>query len=135
MSGGVSASGSPALVLIVEDDADLREAIAEVMELSGYRARCAADGHEALRVLRAGDEQPLAILLDLMMPRMSGPELLAVLHADDALGRIPVVVITASTHIDLDGLGARAVLRKPVAIPALLQTLAALSPPTGTSAS
>lgn len=81
-------------LLLVEDDTDLIRFLTE--QLAGtYRITVAADGQEALDLLAAGDVQPEVIVTDLMMPRMSGDELIGRLQANDALAGIPVLVLTA----------------------------------------
>ena len=58
-------------ILVVDDDADIRDAMCLILEHNGYRATAASNGEEALRVLRAGRPVDL-ILLDMMMPVMDG---------------------------------------------------------------
>jgi CheY-like chemotaxis protein len=89
----VKASGD--YVLVIDDDADLRESIGAVLSAAGYAFATARDGVDALRRLRDGS-QPCVVLLDLMMPRMSGFELRSVMKADPALSSIPVVVVTGA---------------------------------------
>jgi CheY-like chemotaxis protein len=84
----------PAEVLIVEDDADYRQTLHEVLAEEGYCIAGAGDGREALDYLqRAG--APRLILLDLMMPVMDGWQLLAELKRSSTWAMIPVVVMTA----------------------------------------
>ena len=64
---------SPFSIFLVEDDFDVREALVETLRDSGYEVESAADGEQAIQLLRAG-ARPGLILLDLMMPRMSGSE-------------------------------------------------------------
>src|SRR3954463_8703954 len=82
------------IVLIVEDDEDIRTTTADILLDEGYSVRLAANGKEALGWLRAG-LRPCVILLDLMMPVMSGYEFLKTLRAEAELSRIPVVVVSA----------------------------------------
>lgn len=63
------------VVLIAEDDEDIRESLVECLESSGYEVAAAADGQEAVESLRQGLEPDL-VVLDLMMPRMDGWEVL-----------------------------------------------------------
>ena len=81
-------------ILIVEDDPDLQEALADLLQSRGYRVSSAGDGAKALQRLRESDA-PCLILLDLMMPVMDGHEFLAHRNADPALAGIPLVVISA----------------------------------------
>jgi CheY-like chemotaxis protein len=112
-------------VLVVDDDAGLREALLDVLSAEGHEVRTAENGCEALAHLAV--DRPDVILLDLMMPVMSGYELRAQQLADSTLATIPVVVMTAGP---LDGraraLGARACFEKPVSLEALLHTLEAV---------
>jgi len=113
-------------VLIVEDDADTRLALAEVLEDVNYRPLHAANGEAALEKLRAATPAPCVILLDVMMPIMDGRTFRAEQQKDPALSEIPVVVLSA--HADLDSaaeqMQAAGFLRKPVELRALLATVA-----------
>jgi CheY-like chemotaxis protein len=82
------------MVLIVDDDDDIRETLADILDAEGYGSVAAANGKEALRILTDGFG-PCVLLLDLMMPVMNGWELLEVLKKNPALAPIPVVAITA----------------------------------------
>src|SRR5574340_1100683 len=83
-------------VLLVEDDAAIRDALRELLEAEGFVVQGAANGREALARLRAGGHRPRLILLDLMMPVMDGWEFRQAQRGDPALARIPVVVLTAA---------------------------------------
>jgi len=80
-------------VLIVDDDPDVREALSFLLDDEGYRVSSAADGAAALKQLKR--EQPCLVLLDLMMPEMSGWEILRRMRADPALAQVPVCVVSA----------------------------------------
>lgn len=80
-------------ILIVDDEDDILAIYAKYFEDEGFRTFLAHDGIEGLAMAR--DHQPSIILLDLMMPRMGGHEMLRELKADPALRNIPVVVFTA----------------------------------------
>lgn len=84
------------LVMIVDDDPDIREAMADFLDLEGYRVVAATNGAEALTLLRGPRELPCVILLDLMMPVMTGEDVLDALEQDRELSGVPVVVVTAS---------------------------------------
>jgi CheY-like chemotaxis protein len=107
-------------ILIVEDDADIREAMAECLASDGLATAGAENGAVALSALRA--ERYDAVVLDLMMPVMNGRELLAVMRADAELASIPVVVCTALREPDVHGLGT-ACLLKPFEVTDLLAAL------------
>ena len=87
-------------LLLVEDDDDLREDFALILRSRGYRVEVAANGAEALARLRARAPLPCIILLDLMMPVMSGWELRSAQLADPVLAGIPVIVLTAASPRD-----------------------------------
>ena len=86
-------------ILVADDDANLRELIRAVLG-PGYRFVEAADGREVLAVAR--DIRPDLIVLDVMLPGLSGIEVLDALRADDELSATPVVVITAWSHAEGD---------------------------------
>ncbi|HET8587575.1 MAG TPA: response regulator [Candidatus Limnocylindria bacterium] len=108
-------------VLIVDDTAVLRELIADVLSLEGYKTVTAADGIDALRKLSQG-ERPCVILMDLAMPNMDGFELAARVKARSEWESIPIVVLSAllpgRTVPD-----AAAHLAKPVPMTELLDTI------------
>jgi len=84
------------LVLVVDDDSDVRETLSDVLEDEGYQTLKATNGLEALEMLRRLPEKPKVILLDLMMPIMDGLRFIEEQQKDSALASIPVVVITAA---------------------------------------
>jgi CheY-like chemotaxis protein len=114
----------PKTILLVDDDQQVRELLAIALELEGYRVEQAVDGVDALLALRTGPA-PAAIVLDLEMPTMPGPEFRALQLADPALARIPVVVLSASTR----PLDAQRRLSKPVDLDALVGALRELAGP------
>jgi serine/threonine-protein kinase RsbW len=102
-------------ILVVEDDGATREALALVLEADGHQATRAANGHEALELLRQGP-LPDLILLDLMMPVLDGWQFRRRQQDDTALAPIPVVVLSAAADLARRAgpLGAVALLQKPV---------------------
>ena len=88
-----------ATILVCDDDPSLRELVRAVLG-SGYRFVEAADGTEALTIAR--EDRPDLIVLDVMLPGMSGIEVLEELRSSDSLKDIPVVVITAWSHAEID---------------------------------
>jgi CheY-like chemotaxis protein len=111
-------------VLIVEDDAMIREAIAMSLEELGVEAIQAGDGLEGLARLAAGAD-PQAILLDLCMPRLDGNGFLAALRGDPAYADIPVISMTASTQTEIPS-RTEGHLQKPFDFEDLAQILASL---------
>jgi CheY-like chemotaxis protein len=79
-------------ILLAEDDRFLRKAAETALKRSGFAVLPAVDGEEALRTARA--EAPDLILLDLIMPKMQGFEVLRALKADPATAAIPVVILS-----------------------------------------
>src|SRR5436190_24387351 len=80
-------------VLIVEDEADAAELFAEMMRVSGFRVRKTSSSAPALSMMT--EERPDIVLLDIMMPEVSGLDILRQLRQDPALANIPVVVFSA----------------------------------------
>ena len=99
-------------VMVVEDDADIRALVAEVLEDDGHHVLQAANGQEALDLLRGG-ASPALILLDMMMPVLSGAELLELMQDDRALSGFPVVVVSAFAN-EGNAKGVARFVRKPV---------------------
>ena len=119
------ASRETCSVLVIEDDPDIREALAEALGYEGYDVLLAENGREGLDVLRE-HSRPHVILLDLLMPVMNGWQFRQEQLADPALAGIPVVVVSASPPGD-----ARPdrYLPKPFSIDDLLCAVADLSEP------
>lgn len=124
MGSGSDGARACKRVLVVDDDQDVQEAIAEVLADQEYRALVASNGQEALVQLRAMGEKPCVILLDLTMPVMDGFQFLGAQRADPALRRIPVIVVTAHFEAaDVADLGFAALVRKPFTPHSLLDTV------------
>jgi CheY-like chemotaxis protein len=92
MSG--RAEMSQKIVLIVEDEEDIRETLRLSLELEGYAVQTAENGKTALELLQNGP-LPCIILLDLMMPQMNGWQFTENVRKDENLKLIPIVVVTA----------------------------------------
>jgi two-component system response regulator MprA len=110
------------LVLLVEDDRDLRELLVFALEADGYTVRSAENAVEALVQLEFGPK-PSVILLNLVMPVMPGSELLEAIRRDARLARIPVVLITGAQVPVEVGRAANAVLPKPFGLDQLAATI------------
>lgn len=112
-------------LLLIDDDADIRESFADLFVYSGWTVGCAADGIEALEWL-AAHERPDVILLDLKMPRCDGYEFRERQLADPRWKDIPTVIFTADTQVDgadLPSLRVATVVRKSVELAQLLTVL------------
>lgn len=108
-----------ARVLIVDDELDIRQAVAEVLSEEGHQVLAAGDGAEALACLR--EFHPNLVLLDLMMPGMNGWEFRAAQKGDPEYSSIPVVILSALERdggIDADGY-----MQKPFDLDELLATV------------
>jgi CheY-like chemotaxis protein len=109
-------------VLIVEDDADLRELMCLVLAHEGFEAESVCDGAGALERLRGCHNRPQVILLDLMMPRMDGWEFCREKASDPTLADIPVIVLSAAPREHAVE-SATMVLPKPVDYDALVSAV------------
>lgn len=109
-------------ILVVDDDADFREALRYFLEDEGCTVSEAADGRLALRVLL--DLRPDLILFDLQMPVMNGWELFAALQSDASLAAIPTAVLSGGGHQRPPG--STYALNKPVNLDKLLELLRAV---------
>lgn len=100
-------------ILLAEDSKFLRMATERALVRAGYAVCSAADGEEAVRL--AHEKLPDLILLDMLLPKMSGPEVLAALQSDSLTKAIPVVVISGMSQKNAERLrrdGARGFLEK-----------------------
>ena len=117
------------LVLCADDDRDILALLALRLERAGYRVAQAIDGEQALSLAR--ELLPDVVVLDVMMPRLSGTEVLAALRADDATAALRVVLLSArAQEADVErGLeaGADAYLAKPFQAPELLEVVRKLA--------
>jgi CheY-like chemotaxis protein len=113
-------------VLVVDDDPDIRDTIAEVLGDEGYPVALACNGREALALLGTARAKPSLILLDLMMPELDGWGFMAEVQKVPRLAAIPVIVFSAhSVNPDAVGaLGVRGFLRKPLRLQQLLELVA-----------
>ncbi|MGD8277561.1 MAG: response regulator [Gemmatimonadota bacterium] len=86
-------------VLVVDDEPDVRDYLAQILLDAGFHVRTASDGAEALDMMRA--EPPDFVSLDLVMPRRSGHKLLYEMRKDRRLAAIPVLIVTAHARDEL----------------------------------
>lgn len=111
-------------ILLVEDDEDLRESLASFLRLSGFSLATAKSGMDALAYLKRANA-PALVLLDLMMPGMSGWELRNQMLSEPTLSTIPVAVMTgvADAEQEAAGIGADAYFTKPFDLDAMVDVL------------
>ena len=112
-------------ILIIEDERDIRDFVARVLELEGYRVFQAINGEEGLRMIR---ENPVSlVLLDLRLPDCDGWTLLEELKNDPQLSMVPVVMFTASAGVSRRSqamaIGAVEYLVKPLSVARLTETV------------
>ena len=111
MSGSDPATASPAEILVVEDDPDVRRSMVECLQVLGFRVRQAADG--AAGMIELERARPDLLLVDYLMPRMNGGELIA--HARQMYGDMPILLATG--YADMNAverlIGPQSVLAKP----------------------
>jgi len=99
-------------VLIIEDDADIRESVTMALEELGFEVVTAGNGATGLSVMRGLPRPPNLILLDLMMPVMNGWQFLEAMAQDVAFAAVPVVVMSAAKNVPVSPLVVQA-LAKP----------------------
>jgi CheY-like chemotaxis protein len=113
------------LVLIVDDDADIREGLSELLSDEGFAVATASNGLQAIEWLRERRPGACIIILDLMMPIMDGRAFLHAKQCEPGLAALPVVVITAGRP-DFDHTSdVQECIPKPLHLPRLFAALAA----------
>jgi CheY-like chemotaxis protein len=110
-------------ILVIDDDADIRDSLAEILSDEGYTVRTFANGAEALEHLRHEGTAASLIILDLMMPGMNGWAFREVQSHDERLAAIPVITISAVADLDPPW-PATPMLCKPVNLDQLLDRVA-----------
>jgi CheY-like chemotaxis protein len=118
---------TPKTVLVIDDDDGLQESLEALLEMEGYQVLLARDGIQALEVLKT--TRPALILLDLMMPRMNGYELVEQMRQQGYLPGIPIIVLTADVRARQKAaqLGAESFVTKPFELDDLLQQIQRLA--------
>lgn len=101
------------LVLVVDDDPSVRGIVAELVAELGYDVECAENGAEALERMTMG-RRPSLVLLDLVMPVMSGWELLDAIRGRVDLETMPIVVFTASGRLVGERIAHDPAMRRPI---------------------
>jgi CheY-like chemotaxis protein len=109
-------------VLIVEDEPDIRDSLREVLEDEGYAVAVASNGKEGLAQLSLLPK-PCAVVLDIIMPVMSGNELYNAMQADPELAKIPVLVSTSDPTRAPSGV---LIMKKPIDVDRFLDAVAKL---------
>jgi signal transduction histidine kinase len=121
-SPGFEKRAAARTLLVIEDDADIREALDGLLSTEGFRVTGCSNGLEALEVLRASPKPDL-ILLDLMMPIMDGWQFRVAQKDDPELATIPVLALSADSTAKAAAIDAEAYLRKPVDYDTLIDTI------------
>ena len=109
-----STAADESCVLIVDDEEDVRESLRDVVEMMGCAAIMAESGQDALAIL--AQRRPCLVILDLLMPGMTGAELLDAMRAQPALASVPVVMSTSAPERAPRGVP---MLPKPIDVDAL----------------
>ena len=119
-----AARRAPAQLLVVDDDPDVRESLADILQYEGYRVLTASNGKEALEHLR-GPSRPDLILLDLMMPILNGWAVREELLRDPELSAIPVVLLSGILDLDqqAQSLNVAGFMVKPIEVNRLLEVV------------
>ena len=113
-------------VLIIDDDAEITEAVGDVVKIAGHDFQSTNDPRDGLKLIREQDQD--MIFLDLSMPEFSGIDIINNLAEDDMVKEKKIVIMTASAVNDEElknmiNLGVHSILRKPVDIDALLDKI------------
>ncbi len=108
------------MILVVDDDPDILEALSEILEAEGFEIRRARNGKEALE--RLEPDPPKLILLDLMMPVMDGWEFAQRMRQRPSVANIPIIVLSADRNVGskANDIGATGHLAKPFELNDLL---------------
>jgi CheY-like chemotaxis protein len=112
-------------ILVVDDDAEIRDALRASLEIEGYAVVEAASGVEALAILSRGESLPSVVLLDWSMAPMNAMELMTELAKEPRLAAVPVVLITADGRAEKKAKMAGFVdyLAKPIRLDALMRII------------
>ncbi len=127
----MTASRTKGTILIVEDDAAARDALADFLSLNDYRVRTAANGREGLAALKS-DLRPDVIILDILMPGINGFRFRRLQKREPALASIPVIVTTAIGRAA--GIAADLIMQKPLDLQVLLREVERFCAANGASA-
>jgi DNA-binding response OmpR family regulator len=123
----MSSEGDQPLVLVADDDQDVRELVVFRLERAGYRVVTAGDGEEAMEV--ALSRRPAVCVIDVMMPKLDGYEVTERLRASDELAEVAILLLTASvdeTSVERGfAAGADDYIKKPFSPAELVERVAA----------
>jgi len=114
------------VILVVDDDVEIRETVRSLLLDEGYAVREACDGAQAIEALRALGDEPCLVLLDMMMPVMDGEAFLRVLRETNQLDDLPVLILSATKPTHAASAGARMCLHKPIDMDVLLRAIRTL---------
>ncbi len=117
------AINSTRIILIVEDDPQLRELYRMALAAQGYAVVAVEDGFDALRLID-GSTLPTAIVLDLELPRVGGRDVYRELRAHADTSTIPILIVTGSDTSDLDLTDFACILKKPISVDSLVNAVA-----------
>jgi len=121
-SSGFEKRASGRTLLVIEDDADIRETLDGLLSMDGFRVMGCSNGREALDWLHSSSK-PDVILLDLMMPVMDGWQFRVAQKQDPELANIPIVALSADATAKAAAIDADAYLKKPVEYETLVDTI------------
>ncbi len=115
---------SKKVILLLEDDIDIQEAIRGILEEEGYEIKSTVNGKEGLQFLSFAERIPDLILLDLMMPEMNGYEFRLRQLRDPKIASIPTVVLSARNQIeDVEKLSFNEYVKKPLDLITLIDVV------------
>lgn len=108
-------------ILIVEDDKEIREAMKDALEIEGYNVTTASNGNEGLTTLRAHHDTCM-ILLDLLMPSMSGREFMDIVRKEEIISTIPIFIHSSVANKE-NTTGAAGWIKKPADLSVILDAV------------
>jgi DNA-binding NtrC family response regulator len=111
------------LVLVVEDDEDVRDTLEMVLEIAGYAVLTAAEGSAALEILRANPDEIGVVLPDILLPKMDGCLVLEERSKTAALEDVPTIILSGAHPSNPISSHATAFLTKPIGAEDLLRTV------------
>jgi CheY-like chemotaxis protein len=116
-------------ILVVDDEPMIRQLVADALQEFGYHVDTAANGAEALEIMRQA--VPHAIVLDLMMPRLGGTGFVELLRLNPLIASVPVLLVTAAygARETAERIGAQAYLTKPFELDRLIELVGELTGP------